>query len=134
VNQENARIAGQLLDGIGAGADPDEVAALFSDDVRFEVPGDVGVLPWIGANTGRSAASDFFRETRRLIEHVRFDVQDIVTSQDRAVIVGELVSRVKATGRTMDSAFALILTISDGKITRFQMLEDSFAVSRAARP
>jgi hypothetical protein len=29
--------------------------------------------------------------------------------------------------------FASVLTISDDKITRFQMLEDSFAVSRTVR-
>jgi hypothetical protein len=33
----------------------------------------------------------------------------------------------------IESAFATILTMSDRKISRFQMLEDSFAVPRAAR-
>jgi hypothetical protein len=33
----------------------------------------------------------------------------------------------------IESAFAVILTVSDSKISRFQMLEDSFAVSREAR-
>jgi ketosteroid isomerase-like protein len=47
------------------------------------------------------------------------------------VIVGELASRVKSTGQTVETAFAL--TVSGGEITRFRMLEDSFAVSRAAR-
>jgi len=46
--EQTARIAQQLLANIGSGADPDEIAALFSADVQFEVPGDVGALPWIG--------------------------------------------------------------------------------------
>ena len=131
--EQAALIAQQFLDSIGAGADADEIAALFSVDVQFEVPGDVGALPWIGRKSGRRAASDFIRDTSRLIEHVRFDVQGILTDQDRAVIVGELTSRVNATGKVIESPFALILTVSEGKITRFQMLEDSFAVSQAAR-
>jgi uncharacterized protein len=131
--EQTARIARQLLASIGTGADADEIAALFSADLRFEVPGDVGALPWIGRKTGRSDAFDFIRDTRRLIEHVRFDVQGIMADQDRAVIVGELVSRVNATGKVIESAFAIILTVSKGEITRFQMLEDTFAVSRAAR-
>ena len=90
-------------------------------------------MPWIGRKTGRSAAFDFIRDTRRLIAHVSFDVQGIMADHDRAVIVGELVSRVKATGKLIESAFAIILTVSEGEITRFQMLEDTFAVSRAAR-
>jgi hypothetical protein len=34
----------------------------------------------------------------------------------------------------LKAAFAIVLTISGSEITRFLMLEDSFAVSRAARP
>jgi ketosteroid isomerase-like protein len=109
--EQNARIAEELLARIGKGADPDEIATLFSGDVQFEIAGDVGALPWIGQKTGRDAASDFFRDTRRLTQPVRFDVQGILADDRRAVI----------------------LTIANLEITRFQMLEDSFAVSRAAR-
>ena len=58
--EQNFRIAQQLLAGIGEGADPDEIGALFSVDVQFEIAGDVGALPWIGWRTGRSAASTSF--------------------------------------------------------------------------
>ena len=130
---QNSRIAQQLLADMGQGTAPEQIAARFSVDVQFEIAGDIGALPWLGRRTGRSAASDFIRDTRRLIEQLRFDVQDILASDDRAVIVGELATRINATGKIIESAFALILTISAGEITRFQMLEDSFAVSRAAR-
>jgi ketosteroid isomerase-like protein len=67
MSQERAvRIAQRLLAEIGAGVDPDEIAALFSADVQFEVPGDIGALPWIGRRTGRTAVSDFIRGTRSL--------------------------------------------------------------------
>ena len=49
------------------------------------------------------------------------------------MIVGELATRIKANGRVNQSQFAIILTILDGEITRFQMLEDSFDLSRAVR-
>jgi ketosteroid isomerase-like protein len=134
MSQEAARIAQQLLAEISAGSEPEEIAALFSADVQFEVPGDVGALPWIGCKTGRGAVSDFIRDTRSLLERVSFDVQGILADADRAVIFGDLVSKVNATGKMIESPFALILNVSAGKITRFQMLEDTFAVSRAARP
>jgi hypothetical protein len=132
--EETAYIARQLLNDIGSGAEPDQIAALFSMDVQFEIPGDVGALPWIGRWTGREAVSEFIRGTRRLIERVRFNVEAILADRDRVVIVGDLASKVVTTGKTIESPFALILTVSEGKITRFQMLEDSFAVSAAARP
>jgi len=132
--EQTAGIARQLLAGMSERADPDQIAALFSVDVQFEIAGDVGAFPWIGRKTGRSAAADFLRETRRLVEHVRFDVQDILAGDNRAVILGELASRVHATGKIIETAFAIVLTVFGGEITRLQMLEDSFAVSRAARP
>jgi uncharacterized protein len=132
--EQNSRIAQKLLASIGQGADPDEIATLFSDDVQFEIAGDVGALPWIGQKTGRTAVSDFIRDTRRLTQPVRFDVQAILADESRAVVLGALASRVSATGKIIETAFAFVLTISNLEITRFQMLEDSFAVSRAARP
>jgi ketosteroid isomerase-like protein len=131
--EENNRLAGRLLAGIGQGADPNEIAALFSADVRFEIAGDVGALPWIGRRTGRTSVAGFIRDLRDLTEPVRFDVQGIMADNDRAVIIAELASRVRSTGQLIETPFAIILTGMDGAITRFQMLEDSFAVSRAAR-
>jgi ketosteroid isomerase-like protein len=131
--KENSNVAEELLARIRQGAEPDDIAALFREDVAFEIPGDDGALPWIGRKRGRRAVADFIRDLRRLTEPIRFDVQEILASHDRAVIVGELATRIKATGKVIDSAMAIILTISEGQISRFQMLEDSFAVSQAAR-
>jgi ketosteroid isomerase-like protein len=126
-------LARRLLAGIGEGQPADLVAALFSDDVQFEIPGDDGVLPWIGHRTGRQAVINFISTTRALLEPLSFDVEDIAASATRAVIVGELASRVKATDKVVETAFAIILTIAGERIARFQMLENSFAVSLAAR-
>jgi hypothetical protein len=58
--EQTIRIAQQLLADIGAGVDPNEIAALFSADVQFEVPGDIGALPWIGRRTGCTAFRTLF--------------------------------------------------------------------------
>ena len=60
-------------------------------------------------------------------------MHDIFAGNDREVILGSLASRLKKTGKTIETDFAIVLTVANGKIIRFQMLEDSFAVSRAAR-
>ena len=53
--QQNIGVAQKLLEGIGSGRDPAEIAALFDADLVFEIQGDDGVLPWIGRRTGRQA-------------------------------------------------------------------------------
>ena len=131
--QENMRIAQELLAGMGERRDSAVIADGFSEDVLFEIQGDEGAFPWIGRNRGRSAVAEFLRGVRTKTEPVRFDITEILASDARAVIVGELATRIKATGKMIESDFAIILTVKDGLIARFQMLEDSFAVSKAAR-
>ena len=58
--EQTVQIAQQFLVEIGSGAEPDQIASLFGTDVLFEVPGDVGALPWIGRGTGRGVVSTLF--------------------------------------------------------------------------
>jgi uncharacterized protein len=132
-HQHNIAVAQKLLEGIGSGRDATEIAALFDANVAFEIQGDDGVLPWIGRKTGRQAISDFIHDVRTLTEPITFEVDDILASHSRAAIIGALQTRIKGTGKVTSTQFAIILTITNGVITRFQMLEDSFDVSKAAR-
>jgi uncharacterized protein len=106
--QENIRIAQELLAGMGERRDPAVIADGFSEDVLFEIQGDEGVFPWIGRRRGRSAVADFLRGVRSKTEPVRFDITEIFASDTRAVIVGELAARVTATGKMIESDIAII--------------------------
>lgn len=128
------RLAQQFLAKMADGAPAEEISELFSVDAKFEIPGEPGLLPWLGSRTGRDSVADFVRDTRILIERIRFDVHEILASKDRAVVVGELASRIKSTGKIFASAFAIILVVSNGEIAQFNLLEDSFGLSAAARP
>ncbi|MFM0153902.1 nuclear transport factor 2 family protein [Paraburkholderia sediminicola] len=130
---ENLRLAQQFLEKMGSGASAEEIASLCTPDLDWNIPGDSGVLPWVGHKTGHGAISDFVRDTQTMVERVSLDIKDVLASDDRAVILGHLQTRINATGKLIDSAFAIVLTFSDTKIASFLMLEDSFAVSMAAR-
>ena len=132
-DKTNIEIAQKLLGGIGGGQDPDEIATLFADDLVFEIQGDEGVLPWVGKSSGKQAIVDFISKIRVLTEPIKFDVEDILASDSRAAILGALETKIKATGKITATQFAIILTVKDDLVTRFQMLEDSFDVSKAAR-
>jgi ketosteroid isomerase-like protein len=131
--RQNITIAQTLLEGIGSGRSPEDIAALCASDLRFEIQGDDGGLPWIGQKVGRAALADFIREIRLRTEPMAFEVEDILASDTRAAIIGALKTRINATDQVIDCQFAIILTVADGLIARFQMLEDSLAVSKAAR-
>jgi ketosteroid isomerase-like protein len=132
-HEKNIATAQKFLEGIGSGRDPAEIAGLFDTDLVFEIQGDDGVLPWIGRKTGRQAIADFIGDIRTMTERIAFEVDDILASDSRAAIIGALQTRIKATDKVIATQFAIILTITNDVVTRFQMLEDSFDVSKAAR-
>lgn len=132
-SQKNLHLAQQFLEKMGSGASADEITALCTPDLDWNIPGDTGILPWIGHKTGRKAISDFVRDTQTMVERVSFDIKDILANDDRAIILGHLQTRISATGKLIDTAFAIVLTFSGAQIASFLMLEDSFAVSMAAR-
>ena len=129
--QQNLEIAQKLLASLVRNDSPEIVAAFFADDLEFEVPGFIGALPWIGRRKGNAAVADFVRDSARLMDRMKFEVQDILANDSKVVILGELASKLKANSKVIETAFALVLTIVNGKISHFRMLEDSFAVSQA---
>jgi ketosteroid isomerase-like protein len=130
---DTLHLAQEFLGRMGGAAEPAEIAKLFSENMEWEIAGDTGVLPWIGQKSGRTAITDFVNDSRAMIERISFEVHDILADDDRAVILGSLVSKLKRTGKVIKTEFAIVLTVANGEIVRFQMLEDSFAVSQAAR-
>jgi len=115
-------------------AAPEVVAALFSEDVDWDIPGDVGRVPWIGRKTGRAGVADFVRGVRERLEPIRFEVRSVLAEGEKAVALGDLESRVKTTGKVIKSPFAFEFTVKDGLIVKSLMLEDSFAVLQAVLP
>ena len=132
MNEDTLAIARNLLEQIGSGTDPDLIAQGISEDVSLEIPGDETALPWIGSQVGRRAVAQFLRDQREQLIRNWFRVDDILCNADRAVILGELSATIKRTGKTIPTHFAIVLTVAGGVVTRFQMLENSHAASRAA--
>src|SRR6266446_3497 len=130
---DTLHLAQGFLGRMGSGAEPAEIAKLFSVNMEWEIAGDTGVLPWIGQKSGRAAITDFVKDSRAMIERISFEVHDILASDNRAAILGSLTSKLKRNGKIVTTDFAIVLTVANGEIVRFQMLEDSFAVSQMAR-
>src|SRR6266481_5041780 len=92
---DTIHLAQEFLHRLGSGAEPAEIAKLFSENMEWEIAGDTGVLPWIGKKSGRAAITDFVNHSHALIERINFEVHDILASGNRAVILGSLASRLK---------------------------------------
>ncbi|MGL5835732.1 MAG: nuclear transport factor 2 family protein [Waterburya sp.] len=121
----------QYFDRLQSRAEPEEIAALFSEDVDWYIPGDTNLVPWIGRRKGRSGVADFIRDLREQDEPIRFEIRSLVVEGEKAVVLGEFASRVKKTGKIIESEFAFEFAVRDRSIVRYRLFEDSFAVVKA---
>lgn len=119
---------------LAAGAAPEEIAALFGEEVDWDIPGDLARVPWIGPRRGRAGVADFFRALELGIEPGRFEVRSLLVQGNEAAALGELVSRVRGSGVPVESEFVIWFRVEKGEIVHYRLLEDSFAVARAASP
>jgi len=107
-----------------------EAAALFADSVSFSIPHPPGI-PWVPEVDSAEGMRTFFELLRTHVQAKEFDLRQIIAEGDDVVLIGRMVSEVKKTGRDIDTAFALHTTVKDGRITRYHLYEDTYAVSKA---
>lgn len=118
-----------------AGATPQELSERFHEDVDWFIQGDTGTVAWIGRKAGRAGVAEHFAQLAESIQPEGFAVDVTMADGNRALVVGTFSSRVVATGRLIDSEYVFDISVDDtGLVTRYHMLEDSWAVSQAARP
>jgi ketosteroid isomerase-like protein len=125
--QSPADTAAALLDAFGRG-ELDAILALLDDDAVIEVPGDPAV-PWTGERQGHSGALEFFGLLGEYLEPEAFEVDKIIGDETTAVALGRFRQRVKRSGDTFASEFALRLQVDDGRIVNYLMLENSWTVA-----
>lgn len=132
-SEKNLSLAKNFLETLGAGASAFTMAELCTPDLEWNIPGDTGVLPWVGQKTGRDAIFEFVRDTQTMIQRESLDIHDVLASDERAVILGHLRTRITATGKLITGDFAIVLRFSGNLVSHFLMLEDSYATSVAAK-
>lgn len=111
--------------------DGDKLVSLFSENVNWYIPGDEAKAPWLGKRSSREEVRQFYQLLWGQTEPLSATIDHIFTDVEEAVITGEFSTRMQPTGQVVDSPFCIRLTIKEGLITRYRLLEDSYAVSRA---
>ncbi|MBM0201712.1 nuclear transport factor 2 family protein [Micromonospora sp. NPDC051227] len=123
VNQFMERLAKQDAEGLGE---------LFADEIDWNVPGSEE-LPWTGRRSRREHVPVYFRTMWKAFVAGQSTAIPgaVVVDGDDAVILGTFSHTVVSTGKRFETPVALHLTISDGKIVRMHLYEDTHAVNQA---
>lgn len=123
-----------LVAAIKAGASHTELANLYDEKAEMFIPGDTKHIPWIGKRTGRKQIAEHYRLLWENAKSEKLDVTDILTKGNRVVILGYFESRYKANNKLIKSEFSIDVVVENGLITRYHVLEDSFAASVTIKP
>lgn len=127
VTPTTSGIVDAFFNAFGSGDIPG-LAALFADDADFFVAGSPTV-PWVGRHAGKAGFEAFFASFGELLSAPEeFVIATRVTEGTDAVVIGRCAFGVLATGKKFDNRFAMHFSVKDGKIVKYHMYEDSYAI------
>ena len=107
-----------------------EFAATLADDVVLHQSPD---LPWGGEYVGPARYEEWARAMRTVFDRVDMRAPQFFEQGDTVVVVGTLITRVRATGETMELPMAQVVRVEAGKITGFRPFYWNVAYVDAAR-
>lgn len=114
-----------------AAGDTDGLLELFAERVDFNVAGAPNV-PWTGVRSTKKEIAEFFGMFGKLLTPPEsFAITARITEGNDAVVIANCVFGVLATGKTFSNRYALHFTVIDGRIARYHMYEDSYAIYEA---
>ena len=129
--QENERVVQQMYAAFGRGDVPGVLDTL-ADDIEWRIAGP-SELPYAGIHRGRDEVAKFFETFGRAAEFEVFEPREYFSRGDKVVVLGHERQRVKATGQVVETEWAMVFTVSAGKIARFHNFVDTHAVAAAHR-
>jgi ketosteroid isomerase-like protein len=127
-----AGVITEFLGRFGAGDRP-AILELFAPQVDFLVAG-APTVPWTGRRATLAEIDDFLMHVLDDVETQRFDIETVVVEGDTGVVLGAFAHRILSTGKVFTGPFALRITVVEGTIRAYHMLEDSFAAAVAFTP
>ncbi|MFF0447068.1 nuclear transport factor 2 family protein [Streptomyces sp. NPDC004609] len=122
---------GELLARIQEGS-PERVADLFAEKVDWHIA-ENPTVPWIRPRSTRADVAAHFRELAEGQVPVPegCSVDAVVVDGEEAMISGRLMGTVTTTGKVFRSPFVMRVTVRDGLIIRYLIVEDSLAIAAA---
>jgi ketosteroid isomerase-like protein len=98
---------------------------LLSPDVDWHAIVGAGPdVPTGGARKGRSEVGRFFGQVAAHIQFQRFEPREFLALGDKVVVLGFYAGTAVTTGRRFESEWAMVFTLSGGRVTRFREYAD----------
>lgn len=121
-----------FLERLGA-QDAAGLGELFAEKIDWFVPGTPALTPWTGARSHGSEVPGYFHALWAALEPGKsvVTVEGVIIDSDEAVIFAAFDHVAASTSRPFHTDVAMRLTVTEGKITRMHLYEDTAAVAAA---
>lgn len=103
----------------------------FADDIVWTaVYGAGSHVPTAGERCGKAAVAEFFKQVAENINFSRFEPKEFIATGDKVVALGHYTATTPMK-KSFDSDFAMVFTLWNGQVTRFQEFCNSAAINAA---
>lgn len=123
--QDNTRLIQESYAAFGRGDIP-AVLDYLTDDIEWYGAGPKE-LPLAGIWRGRDEVREFFKNLNETQEILTFEPQDFIAEGDTVVVLLRYRTRVKATGRIVETDLVHVFTVRNGKVARLRQFYDTAA-------
>ncbi len=127
---QNTKVVQDAYAAFGRGDIKTLLASLADDVVWLGVYGAGPHVPTSGERRGKAAVEEFFGQVAANVNFSQFEPREFVASGDKVVALGHYTATTPAK-KSFDSDFAMVFTLRDGKVTRFQEFANSAAINAA---
>ena len=87
-------------------------------------------VPMGGERRGKPAVAEFFTQVAAHVNFTRFEPKEFVATGDMVVTLGHYTAKTSA-NKEFDSDFAMVFTMRNGKVTKFQEFLNTAALNAA---
>jgi uncharacterized protein len=87
-------------------------------------------VPMSGERRGKAAVAEFFELVATHVNFARFEPKEFVATGDQVVALGHYTAKTSA-NKEFDSDFAMVFTMQNGKVTKFQEFLNTAALNAA---
>jgi ketosteroid isomerase-like protein len=127
--QANVRVVEGMFSSLQRG-DIAGVLDRLSDDIEWRIAGP-SELPYAGIHRGRDEVARFFQTFGQAAEFEVFEPREYLAKGDKVVVLGHERQRIRASGQVVETDWAMVFALRDGRITRFRNYVDSRDASHA---
>ena len=126
--QENLKVVQDAFAAFLRGDIPAILAACDSSiEVEFYGP---PTLPMAGHFKGHAGLQDYLNRVVTAIEFLQFVPQEFVCEEESVVVLGYTKARARATDREGRISWTVVFTMSNGRISRYRVYEDTATLAQ----